>query len=191
MSASEQEMGEVSVASPLTVGDSGPASFTPTLMAEVGRKPSSAYKNSRRESQVRKIQLGAQGKTEHDFEFQTANGEDDVGEIVSDTTTPYKKLKKIGKKTACMAFCLLGFGLAMIITSFIVIHQISGSKNAFYLFLVIGVFAVIPGGYASYHVVGKFLGWYSILYSAFIIVFSPDDFYAVLLFLVGLDFNAA
>lgn len=147
-----------SVSSPLNESAGTPHSFNPKMMAEVGRKPSEAYKHSKRESKVRNIQLGAQGKTADDFEFKAADSEEE-GEITATTTTPYKKLKKIGKKTACMAFCLLGFGLAMIITSFIVIHQIKGSKNAFYLFLVIGVFAIIPGAYASYHVVGKFLGW--------------------------------
>lgn len=160
MSAAEQELGLAgTVSSPLAGGEGSSSSFTPSMLAEVGRKPSSAYKSSKRESKVRNMQLGAQGKSVDDFEFKMAESEDDAGEIVSTTTTPYKKLKKIGKKTACMAFCLLGFGLAMIITSFVVIHQIEGSKNAFYLFLVIGVFAIIPGAYASYHVVGKFLGW--------------------------------
>jgi hypothetical protein len=161
-------------------------SFTPTLMAEVGRKPSIAYKNSKRESHVRNLQLDAQGKSVSDFEFKTVDGEDD-GAPITTTTTPYKKLLKIGKKTACMAFCLLSFGLAMIITSFVVIHQIEGSKNAFYLFLVIGIFAVIPGAYASYHVVGKFLGWYVlyIFFFLFIVCFLYELIFNRCCFVVG------
>ena len=158
----EQELGlKSTVASPLT--NDTPATFTPTMMAEAGRKPSKAYRNSRRESHVRNLQLGAEGKGERDFEYKTGDSEDDEEEVISHTATPYKKLKKIGKKTACMAFCLLSFGLAMIITSFVVIHQIEGSRNAFYLFLIIGIFSIIPGGYASYHVIGKYLGWYILL----------------------------
>lgn len=161
--SAEQELRKqgASVMSPLT-GDKGDLESAPAVAArpaELGRQPSAAYKNSKRESNARNLQLGAIGHTANDFEFKTAEGEDEVGEIVSTTATPYKKLKKIGKKTACMAFCLLGFGLAMIITSFVVINDIKGSRNAFYLFLVIGICVIIPGAYATYHVIGKYLGW--------------------------------
>jgi hypothetical protein len=131
---------------------------TKQMPAPMVRQPSAAYKNSKRLSEARNVQLGSLGMCAIDFEYKEPEGEDDVGEVAV-TATPYKKLKKIGKKTTCMAFCLTGFGLAMIITSFVVVNRISGSHNAFYLFLIIGICAFIPGSYATYHVIGKFLGW--------------------------------
>ena len=157
MSGESKEQ-ELNMSTPLaerTVSESLPA-------APVVRQPSTAYVKSKRLSEVRNSELGNQGKGPLDFEYKTAEDEDAVGDIdfkATTTTTPYKKLKKIGKKTTCMAFCLLFFGIGMIVTSFAVINQRQGSSNAFYLFLIIGIFAIIPGSYATYHVVGKFMGW--------------------------------
>ena len=81
LTMSIQELG--GVRSPLTGnGATSTTSSAPTMMAEVGRQPSAAYKNSKRESYVRTLQLDAQGKSARDFEFHTGEGDDEPGEII-------------------------------------------------------------------------------------------------------------
>lgn len=138
----------------------------------VGRQPSAAYLESMRKS-LAQPNNGNLGPL--DFEYRgllicsflcsSYFLEDPLDETEAHIevnfkkVTTYQKIKKIGRKTTCMAFCLLFFGIAMIVTSFFYVRRVSGN-GGFYLFLLIGVCALIPGSYASYWVVGKFFGWY-------------------------------
>jgi hypothetical protein len=132
-----------------------PSSFRET------RQPSVAYLNSKRKSELQNKELESKGVGVLDYEYRDPLDETESHIEINfkDTTkvTVYQKIRKIGRKTTCMAFCLLFFGIAMIITSFFYVRQITA--NGFYLFLMIGVCALIPGSYASYWVTGKFFGW--------------------------------
>lgn len=171
--------------------------------------PSEAYIQSKRITQQRNIFLLREGKGPEDFDFMS---DDDLENPTaaggkSGKTRPAKGVKAtaasggsnkssrtnhgraIGKRTTCMAGCLTSFGLAMIITSFVLVHRIEGARNAFYLFLIIGVVAIIPGSYASYNVLGNYLGWYVILHFALSYIVIGNLF--LLCTIVGRDLKIA
>lgn len=136
-----------------------------------GRKVSQAYLESKRINNRESLDLEKKGRGAHDFEYR--DGDDETSDPTlpqdfrnSTSVTFFQKIRRIGKKTTCMALCLLGFGIGMLVTSFVFASRVS--NDGFYLFLLIGICAIIPGSYASYHVVGRFMGWY---------VFFPSHFY--------------
>jgi hypothetical protein len=152
-------------------------------------RPSEAYIQSKRITKQRSTILKEEGKGPDDFDFMSdddlenpavaGKGRASRGvKVTAASGTGLTKMRNqdnhtraVGKRTACMACCLTSFGLAMIITSFVLVNQIKGAQNAFYLFLIIGVVAIIPGSYASYNVIGNLLGWYVPLKYFFLIAF--------------------
>jgi hypothetical protein len=142
--------------------DSSSSEQRPSSFALGAKRPSSAYLNSKKRNDTRTSALENAGVGPLDFEYR--DGDDETQAHVAldfkNTTsvTVMQKIRKIGKKTTCMAFCLLGFGIAMCVTSFLFTNHIG--DNGFILFLIIGICAIIPGSYATYNVVGKYLGWY-------------------------------
>ena len=128
----------------------------------IGRKASQAYLESKRNNTRESIDLERKGKGPNDYEYRDQDDETLDVNLPADfhnstNITFYQKIRRIGRKTTCMALCLLSFGLAMIITSFVFASRVS--NDGFYLFLLIGVCSIIPGSYASYHVLGRFFGW--------------------------------
>ena len=128
------------------------------------RGPSLAYMKSMKQSEFRKADLESKGIGALDFEYRDTMAEEEGDERVfsssyknSTTVTPYQRVKKIGRKTTCMALCLTAFGLGMVITSFFYLRDVS--TNGFYLFLLIGICSLIPGTYATYNIIGKYNGW--------------------------------
>ena len=125
------------------------------LRTSLHRGPSLAYLQSKQRSTT----------TNHgalDFEYKDHGDEtaDIQNELRNSTAiTPVQKLRKIGKKTVSMAFCLLFFGTGMVISSFFYLKHVNDGGKGFILFFMIGLCAIIPGIYASYNVVGKYNGW--------------------------------
>jgi hypothetical protein len=127
-----------------------------------GKKVSSAYRESKRLNDRESLDLERKGRGANDFEYRDPDDETNDANLPRDfrnstSVTFYQKIRRIGKKTTCMALCLLSFGIGMLITSFVFASRVS--NDGFYLFLLIGICAIIPGSYASYHVVGRFFGW--------------------------------
>ena len=135
-----------------------------------GRKVSQAYLESKRINNRESLDLEKNGRGAHDFEYRDGDDETSDSALPQDlrrstSVTFYQKIRRIGKKTTCMALCLLGFGIGMLITSFVFASRVG--NDGFYLFLLIGICAIIPGSYASYHVLGRFMGWY-VFYSFYL-----------------------
>lgn len=126
------------------------------------RKVSQAYLESKKINNRESLDLERKGRGANDFEYRDPDDETNLPTDFRNSTsiTFYQKIKRIGKKTTCMAVCLLSFGIAMLITSFVFASRVS--NDGFYLFLLIGICAIIPGSYASYHVIGRFFEWFLI-----------------------------
>jgi hypothetical protein len=132
-------------------------------LSSSGRKVSQAYLESKRINNRESLDLEKKGRGAHDFEYRDGDDETNDTSLPTDfrnstSVSFYHKIRRIGKKTTCMALCLLSFGIGMLVTSFVFASRVS--NDGFYLFLLIGICAIIPGSYASYHVVGRFMGWY-------------------------------
>lgn len=132
------------------------------LRLSIGRKASQAYLESKRNNTRQSVDLEKKGQGPNDYEYRDPDDETDDPQLPTDfrnstSVTFYQKIRRIGKKTTCMALCLLSFGTAMLITSFVFASRVG--NDGFYLFLLIGICAIIPGAYASYHVLGRFFGW--------------------------------
>lgn len=147
------------------------------------KKTSQAYLESKRNNRLQSVDLERKGKGPNDYEYRDADDEtnDDIQQLPQDfrnstSITFYQKIRRIGKKTTCMALCLLSFGIAMLITSFVFASRVS--NDGFYLFLLIGICAIIPGSYASYHVLGRFFEWY--LFIDFIIIYFIEKFLIII-----------
>ena len=123
---------------------------------------SSAYRLSLQRSQSLRKSLAAEGKGENSYEFKEYDPEDN-SELVAlpaniSSLPPAEKLRLIGRKTVCMAIVLTCFGLAMMITSFFFIRKHLNDRG-FLLFFLIGLCALLPGIYATYNILGKYMGW--------------------------------
>ena len=132
------------------------------LRSSLAKKPSEAYMESRRKSSSMRRNLEKSGKSSLDFDFK--DHEDETAHIPVDfnnttSVSPIQKLRKIGKKTVCMASCLLIFGVSMMISSFFYLHHVQDGGKGFILFFMIGLCATIPGAYATYNIIGKYNGW--------------------------------
>jgi hypothetical protein len=137
-------------------------------LSSSGKKVSDAYRESKRLNTRESLDLERKGRGANDYEYRDPDDETNDEALPRDfrnstSVTFSQKIRRIGKKTTCMAFCLLSFGIGMLITSFVFASRVS--DGGFYLFLLIGICAIIPGSYASYHVVGRFFGWYGPAFS--------------------------
>jgi hypothetical protein len=150
---------EINTTNPLSDGLGMSQEDEHQRLSSSGRKISQAYLESKKINNRESLDLEKNGRGAHDFEYRDGDDETALPTDFRNSTSVsfYQKIKRIGKKTTCMALCLLGFGIAMIITSFVFASRVS--NDGFYLFLLIGVCAIIPGSYASYNVVGRFMGW--------------------------------
>lgn len=133
------------------------------LRASLSKKPSQAYLQSKLRNSTHREDLEKKGIGALDFEFKDHG--DETADIAVDfrqstTVTPIQKLRKIGKKTVCMAICLLSFGFGMIVSALLLLfHKSRDGGREFVLFFLIGLCAIIPGTYASYNILGKYMGW--------------------------------
>mmetsp|Transcript_10105 Transcript_10105/g.15320 ORF Transcript_10105/g.15320 Transcript_10105/m.15320 type:complete len:182 (-) Transcript_10105:127-672(-) len=134
---------------------------TSDIRESMSKRPSAAYLESMKKSGNRNADLEKKGIGTLDYEYRDPDDETESHIPIdfrnSTSITPMQKIRKIGKKTTCMAVCLLSFGLAMMITSFFYLRHIN--DNGFVLFMIIGICSCIPGTYATYNVVGKYFGW--------------------------------
>ncbi len=67
-----------------------------------------------------------------------------------------EKITQIGLYTVLLSLCLISFGIAVIITSLVLVDY---KGSAFILFMIVGFCAFIPGTYAVYTVLAKCFGW--------------------------------
>jgi hypothetical protein len=136
------------------------------LRTSLAKKPSQAYLESKMRNSTQRETLEKKGIGALDYEFK--DHDDETADIPVDlrqstTITPIQKLRKIGKKTVCMAICLMSFGFGMVVSAlFLLFHKSRDGGREFVLFFLIGLCAIIPGTYASYNVLGKYLGWWVI-----------------------------
>lgn len=124
---------------------------------------SSAYRLSLQRNQSKRAELAAKGLGDKSYEYKEYDPEDNsevvhLPEDVISHLPPAEKLRLIGRKTVCMAVVLTCFGLAMMITSFFFIRK-HLNDSGFLLFFLIGFCALLPGLYASYNIIGKYMGW--------------------------------
>ena len=149
--------------SELLRSESGDGETDPVLRTSMQRGPSLAYIQSKQRST--RTNQGALDFEYKDHGDETADIQMDLAN--STAVTPIQKLRKIGKKTVSMAFCLLVFGTGMVISSFFYLKHINDGGKGFILFFMIGLCAIIPGIYATYNVIGKYNGWCVLLMYVF------------------------
>ena len=153
--------------------DTGASQLPLTPNPEVGG--SSAYRLSLQRNNSKRAELAAEGHDSNDFDFREYCEEEgdrqsasslgmhhpppgSGGEVALSRLPPAQKLRLIGRKTVCMAVVLTSFGLAMMVTSFFFIRRHLNDRG-FLLFFLVGVCALLPGLYACYNILGKYLGW--------------------------------
>jgi hypothetical protein len=121
---------------------------------------SEAYRMSLQRSHVKGAILAEEGLGAGSFDFKDLEpgGVEDVPARDVHLLPPAEKLRLIGRKTVCMAVVLTSFGIGMMVTSFFFIRRHLNDRG-FALFFVIGLCAVLPGFYACYNILGKYLGW--------------------------------
>ena len=139
---------------------------TSSLCSQVPLRPdytprgSDAYRMSLQRNNSLRAGLAAEGRGAGSYEFKDLDdpeAESLPAEVVS-KLPPAEKLRLIGRKTVCMAAVLTCFGIGMMVTSFFFIRQHLNDRG-FLLFFLIGLCALLPGCYACYNILGKFLGW--------------------------------
>mmetsp|Transcript_2366 Transcript_2366/g.4332 ORF Transcript_2366/g.4332 Transcript_2366/m.4332 type:complete len:189 (+) Transcript_2366:181-747(+) len=144
----------------IEVGDRKDINQVP-LRPDYTPRGSDAYRMSLQRNNSLRAGLAAQGRGAHSYEFKDMDDPDadnlpdgcDVSQL-----PPAEKLRLIGRKTVCMAVVLTSFGIGMMVTSFFFIRKHLNDRG-FLLFFLIGLCAMLPGCYACYNILGKYMGW--------------------------------